>query len=173
LKRLTDRGRGGDGGEVSYHSVRQDSEWWPANLGTPSAVGARYAVFPRRLAIKDGTARRSLRYRQPLNLRCGPSADRRPDSDIHQPGWCGFAVSSRSVGRVALPPEFHLPSKAPHYRIPQLATSFTSPPLCRTSRRWRCAYSARQQMECVRQLRKRLGRSVQVFADQAATPDLE
>ena len=28
-------------------------------------------------------------------------------------------------------------------------------------------------MECVRQLRKRLGRSVQVFADQAATPDLE
>jgi hypothetical protein len=31
----------------------------------------------------------------------------------------------------------------------------------------------RQQMECVRQLRKRLGRSVQVFADQAATPGLE
>jgi hypothetical protein len=55
----TDRDRGGDVGEVSYHSVRQDSEWWPANLGTPSAVGAqndlRYAVFPRRLAIKDGT----------------------------------------------------------------------------------------------------------------------
>jgi hypothetical protein len=56
---------------------------------------------------------------------------------------------------------------------PAHATSFTSPPLCRTSRRWRCAYSARQQMECVRQLRKRLGRSVQVFADQAAMPDLE
>lgn len=31
--------------------------WWPAGLGSPSAVGAqnslRYAVFPRRLAISD------------------------------------------------------------------------------------------------------------------------
>src|SRR5260370_33478980 len=38
--------------------VRRGSDWWPVNLGTPSAVGAqndlRYAVFPRRLAIKDG-----------------------------------------------------------------------------------------------------------------------
>src|SRR5216684_8312612 len=48
------------GGEVSYHSSRQRSDWWPMNLGTPSAVGAqndlRYAVFPgtRRLAINDG-----------------------------------------------------------------------------------------------------------------------
>jgi hypothetical protein len=44
---------------------------------------------------------------------------------------------------------------------------------------WSCAaisqmsYSARRQMKSVRQLRKRLGRSVQVFADQAATPDRE
>jgi hypothetical protein len=32
---------------------------------------------------------------------------------------------------------------------------------------------ARQQMECVRRLRKRLGRSVLLFADQAATHSLE
>jgi len=53
----TDRG---EGGAVSYRSARRASNWWPANLGTPSAVGAQndlqYAVFPgtRRLAIKDG-----------------------------------------------------------------------------------------------------------------------
>jgi hypothetical protein len=43
---------------VSYRSAKQSSDWWPTGLGTPSAVGAqndlRYAVFPRRLAIKDG-----------------------------------------------------------------------------------------------------------------------
>jgi hypothetical protein len=48
----------GRSGEVSYRSMQQEPAWWPANLGTPSAVGAqndlRYAVFPRRLAIKDG-----------------------------------------------------------------------------------------------------------------------
>jgi hypothetical protein len=54
--------RGGDleDGAVSYRSTRQGSDWWPANLGTASAVGAqndmKYAVFPdsRKLAIKDG-----------------------------------------------------------------------------------------------------------------------
>ena len=54
----TDPGRSRDDPEVSYRAVRQGSDWWPANLGTPSAVGAqndlRYAVFPRRLVIKDG-----------------------------------------------------------------------------------------------------------------------
>jgi len=56
----SDRGRGREGGEVSYRSSRQTSDWWPGDLGTPSAVGAQnelqYAVFPgtRRLAIKDG-----------------------------------------------------------------------------------------------------------------------
>jgi len=54
----TDPGRSRDDPEVSYRAVRRDSDWWPANLGTPSAVGAqndlRYAVFPRRLVIKDG-----------------------------------------------------------------------------------------------------------------------
>jgi hypothetical protein len=56
----TDRDRGREGGEVSYRSMRQGSNWWPTNLGTPSAVGAQndlqYAVFPgtRRLAIRDG-----------------------------------------------------------------------------------------------------------------------
>jgi hypothetical protein len=53
-----DRSGGHEGGGVSYRSARRAPNWWPANLGTPSAVGAqndlRYAVFPRRLAIKDG-----------------------------------------------------------------------------------------------------------------------
>jgi hypothetical protein len=54
----TDQDRGREGGEVSYHTSRQRSDWWPMNLGTPSAVGAQnnlqYAVFPgtRRLAIE-------------------------------------------------------------------------------------------------------------------------
>src|SRR3977135_2926277 len=55
----SDQGRDQEGGEGSYRSMRQGSDWWPGNLGTPSAVGAQndlqYAVFPgtRRLAIKD------------------------------------------------------------------------------------------------------------------------
>ena len=48
----------GRGDEVSYRGTKQGSNWWPASLGTPSAVGAqndlRYAVFSRRLAINDG-----------------------------------------------------------------------------------------------------------------------
>lgn len=44
--------------EVSYRSVKQEANWWPSHLGTPSSVGVqndlRYAVFPRRLVIKDG-----------------------------------------------------------------------------------------------------------------------
>lgn len=47
----TDRERGTETGEVSYRSTTQRSFWWPAHLGTPSAVGAqnelRYAVFNR------------------------------------------------------------------------------------------------------------------------------
>ena len=56
----TDQSRSRDDPEVSYRAVRQDSDWWPVNFGTPSAIGAQndlqYAVFPgtRRLAIKDG-----------------------------------------------------------------------------------------------------------------------
>ena len=50
--------RGGEEGNVSYRSPSGASDWWPTNLGTPSAVGAqnhlRYAVFPGRLAIKEG-----------------------------------------------------------------------------------------------------------------------
>jgi len=55
----TDQGRDREDMEVSYRS-KGGSDWWPANLGSPSAVGAQndleYAVFPntRRLAIKDG-----------------------------------------------------------------------------------------------------------------------
>jgi hypothetical protein len=44
--------------EVSFRKAPQGSSWWPVGLGTPSSVGAqndlRYAVFPRRLVIKDG-----------------------------------------------------------------------------------------------------------------------
>jgi hypothetical protein len=55
-----DRGQSGDADEISYRSSKQGSDWWPENLGTPSAVGTQnnlqYAVFPgtQRLAIKDG-----------------------------------------------------------------------------------------------------------------------
>jgi hypothetical protein len=44
---------------VSYRSMQRSSDWWPAGLGSPGAVGAqndlRYAVFPetRRLVIDD------------------------------------------------------------------------------------------------------------------------
>jgi hypothetical protein len=52
------RGRAPEDREVSYRAAKHGSNWWPANLGTPSAVGAqndlRYAVFPRRLVINDG-----------------------------------------------------------------------------------------------------------------------
>jgi hypothetical protein len=47
------------GDEVSYQSQSKATDWWPAGLGTPGAVGAqndlRYAVFPdtRRLVIDD------------------------------------------------------------------------------------------------------------------------
>jgi hypothetical protein len=51
-------GRDREAIEVSYRSPKQAANWWPGHLGTPSSVGAqndlRYAVFPRRLAIKDG-----------------------------------------------------------------------------------------------------------------------
>lgn len=55
-----ERGSDREDGAVSYRSAKPSSDWWPANLGTASAVGAqndlKYAVFPdsRRLAIKDG-----------------------------------------------------------------------------------------------------------------------
>ena len=49
------RGRNREAVEASYRS--RHSDWWPAGLGTPSAVGGqndlRYAVFPRRLVIND------------------------------------------------------------------------------------------------------------------------
>ena len=51
------RGRDREAIETSYRSAK-GSNWWPADLGTPSSVGAqndlRYAVFPRRLVINDG-----------------------------------------------------------------------------------------------------------------------
>jgi len=54
----SDHGRGREGDHVSYRSSSRGSDWWPSELGRPSAVGAqndlRYAVFPRRLAVKDG-----------------------------------------------------------------------------------------------------------------------
>ncbi len=56
----SDHRRGREGDQVSYRSSSRGSDWWPSELGRPSAVGAQndlqYAVFPgtRRLAIKDG-----------------------------------------------------------------------------------------------------------------------
>src|SRR5438132_13943291 len=55
---------------------------------------------------------------------------------------------------------------------PALATSFISPPSYRTSRQWRCVYSARQQKEPVRRLRKGLGRFVVVLADEESDVQL-
>jgi hypothetical protein len=45
--------------EISYRSISETTNWWPAEMGRPGAVGAqndlRYAVFPdtRRLVIND------------------------------------------------------------------------------------------------------------------------
>ena len=54
----TAQGREKEAVEVSYRAAKQGANWWPAHLGTPSSVGVqndlRYAVFPRRLVIKDG-----------------------------------------------------------------------------------------------------------------------
>ena len=86
--------------EVSYHSARQHSDWWPINLGTPSAVGAQnalqYAIVPgtRRLAIRDGEQIEIYDTGKTSNLRRGPSAKRRPNSDIHQPRRFGAGQRS-------------------------------------------------------------------------------
>ena len=48
---------------------------------------------------------------------------------------------------------------------PAPATSFISPPLYRTSRQWRCVYSARQQEEPAERLRKRFVAFIAVLAD--------
>src|SRR5947207_10956349 len=55
---------------------------------------------------------------------------------------------------------------------PAPATRFISPPLYRTSRQWRCVYSARQQKEPVRRLRKGLARFVVVLADEESDVQL-
>jgi len=51
-------GRDREAVEVSYRATKQAANWWPAHLGMPSSVGVQndlsYAVFPRRLVIKDG-----------------------------------------------------------------------------------------------------------------------
>jgi hypothetical protein len=39
----TDQGRSRDDPDVSYRAARQGSDWWPVNLGAPSAVGAQNA----------------------------------------------------------------------------------------------------------------------------------
>jgi len=55
-----DKGSPSDDSRVSYHSAKTSDDWYPADLGTPSAVGSqnslRYAVFPdkQRLVIDDG-----------------------------------------------------------------------------------------------------------------------
>src|SRR5882724_11806576 len=55
---------------------------------------------------------------------------------------------------------------------PAPATRFISPPLYRTSRQWRCVYSARQQKEPVRRLRKGPARFVVVLADEESDVQL-
>src|SRR2546422_1451857 len=55
---------------------------------------------------------------------------------------------------------------------PAPATSLISPPLYRTSRQWRCVYSARQQKEPVRRLRKGPARFVVVLADEESDVQL-
>src|SRR5438874_12013350 len=55
---------------------------------------------------------------------------------------------------------------------PAPATSFISPPLYRTSRQWRCVYSARQQKDPVRRLGKGLARFVVVLADEESDVQL-
>jgi hypothetical protein len=53
------RGSQTDERDVSYRSKASTSDWWPAGMETPGAVGAqndlRYAIFPdsRRLVIDD------------------------------------------------------------------------------------------------------------------------
>jgi hypothetical protein len=58
VREMPSRGRDREAVEVSYRATRQGANWWPPHLGTPSSVGnqndLRYAVFPRRLVIKDG-----------------------------------------------------------------------------------------------------------------------
>jgi hypothetical protein len=40
-----ERGRWRGDGEVSYRGTKQGSNWWPSNLGTPSAVGGPKMTF--------------------------------------------------------------------------------------------------------------------------------
>ena len=67
------------------------------------------------------------------------------------------------IGRPSVDPSSMALSVCAFAVSPAPATSFISPPLCRTSRQWRCIYSARQQKELVRRLRKGLARFVVVF----------
>ena len=89
----TDQGRSRDDPEVSYQSSRQPSDWWPMNLGTPSAVGAQndLCCFPRHSEIGNQRRRtcRNLRYGKSSYLWRGPGAKHRPNADIHQPRWVG------------------------------------------------------------------------------------
>src|SRR6478735_8943970 len=82
------RGRNREAVEASYRS--KPSDWWPAGLGTPSAVGGqnvlRYAVFPRRLAINDN-GRVQIYDTGSHRLRHRPSTEHRPNADFYQPRW--------------------------------------------------------------------------------------
>ena len=76
----------------------------------------------------------------------------------------GRAMRNRQIWRLPL---------ATIPRTPAPATSSTLPPSCRTSRRWRSIYSARQQVRCARRLPKWHGNPGAVFAEQAVTPSQE
>ena len=81
--------------EVSYRSAKHGANWWPGHLGTPSSVGVQndlsYAVFPRRLVIKDGDSveiydtgdHRIFGVAQAHRIGRGPSTKRRPNPIFH------------------------------------------------------------------------------------------
>ena len=80
------------GDEVSYRSMSGSTDWWPAGLGRPGAVGAqndlRYAVFPgtRRLVIDDRGAISVYELWRSPDFRCCPGPKQRPNAFLHEPG---------------------------------------------------------------------------------------
>jgi hypothetical protein len=101
--------RAAAGDEVSYRSTERSSNWWPAGLGRPGAVGAQndlqYAVFPeaRRLVIDDQRFPFDLRHRPPPDFRRRPSPKRRSNADVHQPGWAGQDCGSAESKQLTVP----------------------------------------------------------------------
>jgi hypothetical protein len=81
------------GNAVSYRPTKGASDWWPAGLGTPGAVGAQNNLSVRRFfrgpSPGDRRPRRDhgLRHRIPPDLRRRAGSKRRPNPLIHKPRW--------------------------------------------------------------------------------------